>query len=325
MAIDAVPNLMTSTPHTLSAPSGDVAVIRRIKAIVLLAGSVRPSELSRGVGRSLLDLPVEAGASVLSLWSVQAESLAELASLQALPLRVIINRSAPEPTVPARPSRVPITVERDAADFRGTGGILRDAAAQYAPDDFMLVGNGAQVLTEPLSRLASELLASSGSVSIIAHGDGTPSGLFLIRCSVLSTAADVGFLDFKEQLLPRLAAEGHAINVIRHDHATGRPVRTLDGYLAGIRAFHRMKKGLPPVQDSFDEDWTRTFSVVEAGANVDASATVHDSVVLSGARIERGAASVRCVVCPGAVVRAGQTVADRILTESGDHGPRRSS
>jgi len=218
-----------------------------------------------------------------------------------------------------------ISVERDAADFRGTGGILRDAAARYGPGDLMLVGNGAQVLTESLSSLALELLKSGGDISIIAHGDGTPSGLFLIRCSVLAAAADVGFLDFKEQLLPRLSAAGHAVTVIQRNHATGRPVRTLDGYLAGLRAFHRMKQGLPPIQDVFDDDWNRTFSIVESGANVDPTATVHDSVVLSGARIERGAAAVRCVICPRAVVRAGEIVADRIVTESGDRGVRSNS
>jgi mannose-1-phosphate guanylyltransferase len=91
-------------------------------------------------------------------------------------------------------------------------------------------------------------------------------------------------------------------------------VRTLDGYLAGLRAYHRLLRGEPVEPDPFAEDWARTFSVVEGGAEVSPGATVHDSVVLAGARIEGGAAVVRSIVCAGATVRAGETLADQVVT-----------
>ncbi len=287
---------------------------RGLKGIVLLAGSVRPGDLSRGVERSLLDLPVEAGRSVLSLWQTAAEGWASEVGLPSLPIRTVIDQTSREPAAPAPTVRIPITVEREAAEFRGTGGLLRDLAQAYSPDDLLLVGNGAQILIEPLRTLAADLFSAHASVAIIAHRDGTPSGLFLVRCSVFESVGEIGFLDFKEQLLPRLAAAGHAIRVIQREHAAGFPVRTLDGYLSGLSAYHRLKAGAPVLRDPFSEQWAPTFSIVETGAHVDPSATVHDSVILSGATLQRGAAVVRCVVCPGATVRAGQTVADRIIT-----------
>ena len=323
MSAEAVLTHLRASPLTEQDRFRLATTAPRVRAVVLLAGSVRPSDLSRGIGRSLLDLPVESGLSVLGLWLAHVEALADAGSVPALPLRIIVNRDAPQPTVPTTGVRVPVTVERDTAEFRGTGGILRDAVSRYAPDDLILVGNGAQILIEPLTVLVAELCAAGGGVGVIAHGDGTPTGLFLIRCSVLAGASDVGFLDFKEQLLPRLAASGHEVCLIQRPRATGCPVRTLDGYLSGLRAYHRVRRGLPVAQDAFDEDWTKTFSIVEPGSNVDPSATVHDSVVLAGARIERNAAVVRCVVCPPSVVRAGETMADRILTggERAARGP----
>src|SRR5262249_27849709 len=145
---------------------------------------------------------------------------------------------------------------------------LRDLARDYAPDDLLLVGNGAQILIEPLLAMAEALFKADAAVAIIAHRDGTPSGLFLVRCSAFDGVGDVGFLDFKEQLLQRLASAGRAIRVVQRTYASGFPVRTLDGYLAGLRAYHRLLRGEPAEPDPYAEDWARTFSVVEEGAQV---------------------------------------------------------
>lgn len=300
-------------PGTMTTDSPNLRAASPLRAVVLLAGSVRSGQLSKGVDRSLLDLPVETGTSVLAAWQAGAEAMASGLGFGALPVRVVIGQSGKEPTVPASGSRAAITIEREQAELRGTGGLLHDLARAYAPDDLILVGNGAQVLVEPLEALARDLFNAGGSVAIIAHRDGTPSGLFLVRCSAFASVGAVGFLDFKEQLLPRLAGAGHEVRVVHREYATGYPVRTLDGYLAGLRAVHRRLKGLPTEPDPFAEDWEPSFAVVEPGARVDPSAVIHDSVVLSGAVVERNAVVVRALVCPGAVVRAGRTVADQVL------------
>lgn len=285
----------------------------RLRALVLLGGAVRPGELSRAIDRSLLDLPVGNGQTVLTLWQAAAEALVESAGLPALPIRVAIDRTSPAPKpAPASP-RVPIEIERDPAEFRGTGGVLRDLCVSYDPEDRVLVANAAQILVEPLHDLARDLLSCGGEVSLIGHRDGTPGGLFLVRCSVFSAIGDVGFLDFKEQFLPRMAAGGRDIRVIQRPTATGLPVRTLDGYIAGLRAFQRVQAGGRPIDDPLAEDWAPTFALREPGAAVDPTATIHDSVVLRGAAVGRGAVVVRCVVGPGGVVRPGQTVADRVI------------
>jgi hypothetical protein len=286
----------------------------RLRAVVLLAGAVRQTQLSGAIQRSLLDLPVTDAETVGTLWHAHATNLARAAGIDTLPVRILVDRQGTPPDLPALNGAVALHVESDLTELRGTGGILRDCAASYGPDDLILVANGGQILIEPLEELAQELLAARADVALIAHEDATPGGMFLVTCSTLEGIRSVGFMDFKEQVLPRLVKEGRRIAVVKHRRTTGQPVRTLDGYLAGIRTWLRRCAGEMEYDDPFREDWEPAFAVVEAGAAVDASATIHDSVVLKGARVERGAVVVRSVVCPGAVVRAGQTVADRIVS-----------
>jgi hypothetical protein len=214
------------------------------------------------------------------------------------------------------------TVERDPAAFRGTAGVLRDVCIRYEEGDVVMVGNAAQILVEPLQHLAAELSACGGDVSLLAHDDGTPAGLMLVRCGVLTSVQPVGFRDFKEQLLPELAARGADVRVVRRGRATGVPVRTLDGYIAGLRAYHRLHAGRSALGSPLQEDWRPTFAVVEDRDNVDPSATIHDSVVLAGGRVERNAVVVRSVVCPGGIVRNGTTVADAIIGRNRERSAR---
>jgi mannose-1-phosphate guanylyltransferase len=289
-----------------------------LRAVVLLAGSVRASELGRSVGRSLLDLPLSRTETVLSLWQRQVESLAVKLGNAPLPVRVVLSRSGPAPTLVAHENRATeISIEQDRSEFRGTGGVLRDLVEPYNASDLILVANAAQVMTEPLESLAADLLVGDGDVSVIAHDDGTPSGVSVIRVGVLESVREGGFVDFKEQFLPQLVAAGKSIRVVRRARATGVPVRTLDGYLAGVRAHTRLLEGRPMTNDPFEEDWTPTFALVEADAHVPANATVHDSVVLKGGSVGAGAVVVRSVVCPGSRVSAGATVADQIVGARG--------
>jgi hypothetical protein len=284
-----------------------------LRAVVLLAGSVRPNDLSVAIDRSRLDLPVDESRTVLSLWQDQIEALANAASLARLPMRVVIDQTAPEPTVPSPVGHVHLTVERDARDFRGTGGLLRDLAVAYQPDDLLLVANAAQILIDPLPELATMLFETGSSVSFVGHRDGTPCGLFLVRCAALATIRDIGFLDFKEQVLPKLGHAGHEVRPIMRESATAMPIRTLEGYLDGVRAVARIRQGKPRETDAFGEDWSATFAICEQGAVIDPGATIHDSVVLRGATVQKGAVVVRSVIGPGAVVKTGDIVADEAV------------
>ncbi|HYE03611.1 MAG TPA: hypothetical protein VD963_10300 [Phycisphaerales bacterium] len=279
-------------------------------AVVLLAGSVRESELARQIGRSLLDLPLGAPGTVLDAW---AAGVAALAGPEGVPpLRVLLDRSAPAPRVRDGDGRVAVTIERDPREFRGTGGLLRDLAEAYGEEQYLLVANGHQVLFQPLVELARALAAPGADVAVLAHEDSTPCGVMLVRAGALRTVRGVGFADLKEQVLPALAGE-RDVRVVFARGVASAPVRTLDGYLQALR---RLRHGAGPggAEDPFAEEWFESFSLVEEGAEVESPARVHDSVVLRGGRVGAGAVVVRALVCPGGVVGAGEVVHGRAVT-----------
>jgi NDP-sugar pyrophosphorylase family protein len=191
----------------------------------------------------------------------------------------------------------------------------------------ILVANAAQVLLDPLPTIAAALDRQGADIAMVSHEDGTPSGVMLVTCKALRLIPATGFVDMKEQVLPLIASQ-FDVRVLRRHRPTGAPIRSLEDYVQALRLHHRRRSGKAVLTDPLAEDWSATFSIVEPGATVDASARVHDSVVLAGAAVEPGAVLVRCVVCPGAVVRRDTTEVDRVIRptrrdmrETGANGP----
>lgn len=280
--------------------------------MVLLAGAVRTTALSAAVRRSVLDLPTSEDGSVLNRWHHEAITLAKSLSVDHLPMRVMINPGASQPRIQPSQNDVDITIEQDSAEYRGTAGVLRDVAANYDDDDFLLVVNGAQVTLDRLSDLNATMAATSADLSLLTHTDGTPGGVMRIRCGVLRSISAIGFVDLKEQALPRIAQQ-HDVRVINLPELSGLPIRILSDYIEAIRWLHRRGAGEKRAVDPFAEAWQSTFGIVEPGAIVEEGVRIHDSVVLNGGRVQRGAVLVQSVVCPGGVVRRNQVVTDQLV------------
>ena len=296
--------------------------LSRLRALILLGGSVRPSPLSQMSGRSVLDLPLDEKGTVLNHWMDAAAELAKAAGLGALPVRVMVNQTTPEPTGAAPKHYGAFRVERDASEFRGTGGVLRDLAADYGDDDLILVANAAQILLDPLPSIVAAMTRKPGDVAVISHEDGTPSGLMLLSCKTLRQIAETGYVDMKEQALPQIALAGYEVRVVRRRRPTGLPIRTLEDFVQALRFHHRRKQGKPFVADPLAEDWSPAFALIEPGAKVDATARVHDSVVLAGGVVEPGAVLVRSVVCPAGVLRMDKTAVDQFVCAEDAKGRR---
>jgi N-acetylglucosaminyldiphosphoundecaprenol N-acetyl-beta-D-mannosaminyltransferase len=301
--------------------SEDAAPLSRLRAMVLLGGSVRANSLCAATGRAVIDLPLDANGSILNFWLAQAAETARLAGLDRLPVRVMVNQNSPEPRSADARFLGGYRVERDLSEYRGTGGLLRDISSGYADEDLILVANAAQILLDPLPIIVNTLLRKRGDVSVISHDDGTPSGVYVVKCKTLRLIPEQGFVDMKEQGLPLIAGK-FDIRVVKRRQPTGLPVRSLDAYIQALHFYHRRRSGRPTVTDPLAEDWTPSFSLIEPGATVDSSVRVHDSVVLAGATVEPGAVLVRSVVCPGAVVRRDRTAVDQLVGLERDNGKK---
>jgi N-acetylglucosaminyldiphosphoundecaprenol N-acetyl-beta-D-mannosaminyltransferase len=308
-------------------PTSDVAAgprnaLSRLRALVLLGGSVRPTALGLATGRSVLDLPLDENGSVFNGWLDQAAELCDSLGLGELPVRVMVNQRSPEPASAEPRHYGRFRVERDLSEYRGTGGVLHDMAKDYGDDDLILVANAAQVLLDPLTSVAEALDRTGGDVTVVSHEDGTPSGIMLVACKTLRDIPEQGYVDMKEQALPQIAAR-FDVRVLARRRPTGLPIRTLEDYVEALRYHHRRKAGKRGVIDPLSEDWNPTFALVEVGAQVDPTARIHDSVVLKDAVVEAGAVLVRSVVCSAAYLRRDRTAVETLVTPARDGRPGR--
>ncbi|MAE59830.1 MAG: hypothetical protein CMJ49_00580 [Planctomycetaceae bacterium] len=306
------------------APAGDNArgrdVLRRIRAVVLLAGSTGWRNLSASLRQSVLDLPIDSESSVIQQWQSQIREMAGGLDLPHVSVRLMIDPASLEPTSRQDCPRAKLSVERDPYEYRGSGGVLYDVSHDYDGDDWLLVASGGQVLFQPLADLAERMADRGGDVCVVAHEDGTPSGLMLIRAACLSVIPAIGFVDMKEQALPRIA-EDYQVNVMRLDQISGMPIRTLDGYIAALRQRHLQLSGDTSWENAFAER-RPVFQIVQDGTSVSDDAELQDSVVLEGGRVAAGAVVVRSIVSGRGNVPAGRMVVDQIVASSAGPRPR---
>ncbi len=294
-------------------PSRQSSALPRLKALVLLGGAISPPPLVRsGIGRSVLDLPVDDTRSILAHWLDHAAIVAQQGGLSALPVRVLVDQKSPEPISANSSYYGAFRVERDRTDFRGTGGVLADLSQDYDDDDFLLVANAAQILLDPLAAIVRTLDQKRGDVGLVSHIDGTPSGIMLLRVKALRSISPVGFVDMKEQAMQKIARE-YDVAVLHRRRATGVPIRTRQDYILALRYHHSFRRNKGALIDPLAEDWQPTFSIIETGASVHSSARLHDSITFAGAVVEPGAVLVRSVVCAGAQVAKDRVVIDQVL------------
>ena len=225
-------------------------------------------------------------------------------------MRVLVDSASPVPTLPPSSSMLTISLERDKSEFRGTGGVLRDACAAYDDDEWVLVANAAQLLFGSLLSLAERMADAGGDINVVHDNNGIPSGLILLRCGVLREVSEIGYHDMKEQVIPMLARR-HRVKVVSSEGLTSRPIHSLKDYTEVLRTFHGMR-GQIDAGDS-QEHWHPQFSIQEPGASIAPSAVIHDAIILRGAVIEKGAVVVRSLVSQNVRVRSGQRVVDQIV------------
>lgn len=301
-----------------AATQGAWSLQTRPRSFVLLAGAVNPNSLPALVGRSVLDLPVDDSWRLLDVWARRIGEFVGVGEFGAVPeVLLLVGESSPMPSLRREAGNLRFRVERDSSEYRGTAGALRDLCEGFRDEDHILVGNASQC---PDAGLIQQLVAQSDpsdGVTVSTDPEGAPSGLMLVRCGALRQIPSIGYMDLKEQALPRIAKQFGA-RVVVSQVGGSPPIRSLRHYLEVVRSWrcHKSLRGLCAV-GPFEERWAPAFSIVEDGAKVAESAKLYDSVVLAGGVIESGCEVVRSVVSRGGVVRRSGRVLDQLVIGSG--------
>lgn len=290
---------------------------RDVLTVILLAGRVGQNPLAEGIQRSALDLPVARGRRILDVWAERFAELSETEGFPGLVVRIAVDQDGAAPLLPApsAEARVRFEVVRDAAEYRGTAGVVKDLTRDLDDADRILVASANQIQLEPLGAVVADLLAAGEGVSMVPRGASELAGAFLLRRERLRAVPDVGFVDLKEQAIPDAVGAGHLV-VSRRPRGSSLPVRTLDEYVAALRWLHAPggpAASLAEPENPFAESWQPRFAIVEEGADVAESAVLQDTVVLAGGRVEPDAVVARAVVCPGGFVRRGETIVETVV------------
>ena len=74
-------------------PLGQPWTAARLRAAILLGGTVRPSVFGAGIRRSMLDLPVSANQTLLDYWGREFAEVARGLGLPKLAVRLVIGRN----------------------------------------------------------------------------------------------------------------------------------------------------------------------------------------------------------------------------------------
>lgn len=291
--------------------------------LVLLAGGTAPSPIARVLGCSLLDLEVAPGRTLLHSWATRDWCPPG----QERVVRTTRGSGSPAPAMtsalldPAPGSSRAPTIEHfvDQAGPRGSAGGLLDVCRNDEPDTTIIAAECSTAFLAPLEPVLAAHHESGADATLVVTRDDLACGLAVVRRSALESVKPRGYVDFKEQFLPALLKSGKRVHVAHADPAHVIGMHDRRGVLAGLHRLAALENpsapNHPPTH-TVDPRWSPP--IISPDAQVDPSAVVSASLVMAGARIGARACVARCIIGPGAIVRPGQIVVERIVTRNRD-------
>ncbi|UCD76421.1 MAG: glycosyltransferase [Phycisphaerales bacterium] len=298
-------------------PDRDPSPIVDLAACIILVGGLRPSPLVQATGRSVLDLWLTPTKTVLDCW---VDRITEAVAGASPPIRVVHDSMLPPPW----PSAVPgerLIIEHEPQALRGPAGVVRDLCVDYSPDEHVLVMEAARYAAAPLAPMLREHFAHQADITVASCSDGSPAGIYLIRCGTLDLVPMVGFTDLKEQWLRRAIGAGLRAQVHRlHDCGT-LPLRTRKQFLAAARTANGVGRSMNDVGmlvgGLITAGRPTGLRVICAGSVMGPGATIVDSIVMPGAVVGPKSIVVRSLLCPDSQIQAGADIADAVVYAGG--------
>lgn len=310
--------MIRQAPTSENEPSnkGDKS-LPRLDSCILLAGGLVPSPLAKKTGQLTLELWLTGKETVFGRWCDVLDHLALSARIDHPSIRVVHSGPPYEPTHALTDDRFEVRTLAEPDEFRGPAGVLRDVTKKDHPDSVILVAEAARYIAGTLSQLLADWNTHKPDVLVARSPDGTPAGITLMRVSALDLVPETGFMDVKEQWLPRCIEEGLDIRTSTTRNFMPFPLRTLEQFLMAsavasgkpcpITERQPVLGPLRPITKTADK------SRIAEDAKVARDAVVADAVIMPGAKVGPGAIVVRSLVCPGAVVSAGDVVVDTVV------------
>lgn len=310
--------MIRHAPATLSDhPVPARGAIPRLDGCVLLAGGLVPSPLARETRRLTLELWLTSTETVFSRWCDVLDELSVESGVPRPMIRVVHSGPPYEPTHALSDARFEIRTMAEPDDFRGPAGVLRDVTRKDDPESTILVAEAARYIAGSLTPLFRDWAESEADILIARSPEGKPAGIMLIRTKALEIVPEAGYMDIKEQWLPRCIERGFRVRTSTTRQFMPFPLRSREQFLSASAVAVGQSCPIldsPPVLGPLRPlgrtlDRTR----ISEDAQIAHDAIVADSVVMPGAKVGAGAVVVRSLVCPNARVSPGQVVVDTVV------------
>ncbi|MCZ6835880.1 MAG: glycosyltransferase [Planctomycetota bacterium] len=302
-------------------PESEASIV--LAGCFILAGGLKPSPLAQLAGCSVLDLSLQANQTVLQRWIELIESIPGIGKS---PIRVIHGDNH---VLPMRPPEAGenLEIECEPRSWRGPAGALRDVTRRIDSNAHLLVVEGMRCHFGTLDSLVDHHASREADVTIGMNADGSPAGVYMVRVDALSCVEDLGYVDLKEQWLPRVQDEGGKVEVHEFASPNSRSLRTLNDFLNAARILWSANRGdeisAKPSTGLIRGQDAQNLRIICPGAFVGPGATLLDSIVMPGSVIPPDMTIVRSLICPETRIQVSTDIADAIVSESAclsDHG-----
>lgn len=289
----------------------------RLDTCILLAGGLVPSPLAKLTRRLTLELWLTAHETVFGRWCDVLDDLSQEAGIGRPGIRVVHSGPPYEPTHTLADERFDVRTTAEPDEFRGPAGVLRDVTKKDDENAVILFAEAARYIAGSLTQLLRDWSEHEPDILIARASDGSPAGIMLMRASSLRIVPEAGYMDIKEQWIPRCIKEGMRVRTSTTRNFMPLSLRTREQFLSASAVAAGQSCPIhdsPPVLGPL-RPLTRALdkSRIAEDARVARDAIVADAVVMPGAEIGAGAIVVRSLVCPGALVPAGAVVVDDVV------------
>lgn len=289
-------------------------------AVVLMAGGFSPPPVSAATGQSALDLYATTDQTLCDRWMAAIEALRPVIEISG----VLCACGGASPSPRCAGGRVQLIP--DQSEYRGPAGALRDAVERLPASPLVLALEAARICRLDLCEVVRAHMARDADVTVVAHADGSPAGVYLLRRDSLDLVPPKGFMDLKEQWLGKVIQRGLHTLVHRIPSNGCARVRTRAEYLRAVLPWGSCAVS-EAAEAQHEPRVLRTArvsrSLVCNDAQIMPGAVCVDSVVLPGAVIEPGALVARSVIAPQERVLGGMEIVDAVLGPQGVVAERR--
>lgn len=279
---------------------------------IIFVGGPGQSILRRAAGHPVCLLPVPGKSSILHSWIDALKVNTGVRSIS-----VVTGR--PEDVEPIKShvdsydsvEGLEISIHADKASHRGTAGALKDFVRDRPGFESVLFIEGNRLPPEYAEKLFIEEFLSDDVVGILGKSsEDETAGMILMKKRMLDLVPDLGFFDFKEQLIPRVLESG--LRILVRD-ITRRSIRfsTPSKYLKQLTELSRSEScdGRGPfVSKSAKVHPSSVLGgnvIVGDNVTIKAGCLVQDSVILDGCEIGADSTLVRSIITRNTKVEDG--------------------